>query len=292
MSPLWGLSLIAAIALGCATRQATPRNENMKMLTDVRGSGRPLVLVGGGLTGWLSWVPHQERLAGTRRVLRVQPLNVQAGLDERVLPADYSVRMESAALAATLQGHGLDEPLDLVAWSYGALFTLDYALEHPERIRTLTLIEPPAYWVLEATERMDERSWEERQALAALHEEMQGDVTESELARFVMAAGFCPPGKEPHELPSWSVWLEHRRSLLQGPAVFAHRDEAARLRAFKRPVLLVKGTGSTHSFHRIIDVLAESLPVSRKVELPGGHAPQIASMDAFLGHLADLQDAH
>jgi hypothetical protein len=37
------------------------------MARDTKGEGRPLVLVGGGLTGWLSWNPHQERLAAQRR---------------------------------------------------------------------------------------------------------------------------------------------------------------------------------------------------------------------------------
>ena len=37
--------------------------------------GDPIVLVPGGLTGWLSWIPHQERLAATRRAIRVQPVH-------------------------------------------------------------------------------------------------------------------------------------------------------------------------------------------------------------------------
>jgi hypothetical protein len=40
---------------------------------DVKGEGEPLVLVPGGLTGWLSWIPHAERLAATRKTIRVQP---------------------------------------------------------------------------------------------------------------------------------------------------------------------------------------------------------------------------
>jgi len=46
----------------------------MKMLSKVTGEGSPIVLVPGGLTGWLSWEPHAERLARTRRVARVQLL--------------------------------------------------------------------------------------------------------------------------------------------------------------------------------------------------------------------------
>jgi pimeloyl-ACP methyl ester carboxylesterase len=37
---------------------------------------------------------------------------------------------------------------DIAAWSYGALIALNYALHHPWHVRSLTLIEPSAYWVL------------------------------------------------------------------------------------------------------------------------------------------------
>ncbi|MGI8423967.1 MAG: hypothetical protein ACR2NO_07645 [Chloroflexota bacterium] len=46
---------------------------------DVKGQGNPIVLVPGGLTGWLSWIPHQERLSRQRQVIRVQPIYNQLG---------------------------------------------------------------------------------------------------------------------------------------------------------------------------------------------------------------------
>jgi hypothetical protein len=38
---------------------------------DENGQGEPIVLIPGGLTGWLSWIPHQERLADRYRASRV-----------------------------------------------------------------------------------------------------------------------------------------------------------------------------------------------------------------------------
>ncbi|MBI2979431.1 MAG: hypothetical protein HYY41_01145, partial [Chloroflexi bacterium] len=58
----------------------------MKMPVKVTGKGVPLVLVPGGLTGWLSWEPHTERLSATRKVIQVQLLNVQYGFENRRLP--------------------------------------------------------------------------------------------------------------------------------------------------------------------------------------------------------------
>src|SRR5687767_8159850 len=109
----------------------------MKMQFDIRGSGRPLVRVGGGLTGWLSWEAHQARLSRSRRVARAQLLRVQCGLENRPLPSNYSVKLESKALAAALESAKFDTAVDLGAWSYGAAVTLDCALDHPEKVRSL-----------------------------------------------------------------------------------------------------------------------------------------------------------
>lgn len=110
--------------------------------------GTPLAVVGGGLTGWASWRPLLPRLTVGRRVILLQPVNVQYGLEGRPLPVGYSVRAESLALKMTLDGLAATSPVDILAWSYGAHIALDFALTHPERLRRLALIEPPALWVL------------------------------------------------------------------------------------------------------------------------------------------------
>lgn len=267
-------------------RQATlePR-QPLVMKVEVVGSGRPLVLIGGGLTGWRSWQPHAERLATSRSVARAQLLNVQFGLEDRPLPDGYSVRMESDALARALDELGWTDAVDLVAWSYGALVTLDFALNQPQRVRTLTLIEPPAAWVL-ADRGRDDPDVERLLELArTLREEVDG----SDLERFVCSVGLCPPGIAPHELPQWPTWMEHRRSLRSGGAPFRHRDDIGRLRHFDRPVFLVTGTGTANFLRRIHETLAVHLPDARTSEMPAGHAPQLASMDRFLAELARFQ---
>lgn len=279
------LVLAAALAVACNKEHAM----SLKMQTHVAGEGRPVLLVGGGLTGWKSWEPHQARLAATRRVARLQPIAVQFGLENRRLPAGYSIDMESEALAAAAADFGA-EPIDVVAWSYGAYIALDFALDHPERVRTLTLIEPPAMWVLSETGTGGAETEGESREMRALYATMTDDVTEAQLATFTRHAGLVPPGGEPEKLPSWPSWVEHRRSLRTGDAIWAHHDRASRLLAFDRPVLLVKGTGSSHFLHRIIDGLAANLPDARVIELPGGHAPQIVAMDRFLAALTAFQD--
>jgi pimeloyl-ACP methyl ester carboxylesterase len=257
----------------------------LRMQAQVIGEGPRLVLVGGGLTGWASWAPHAERLAVTRTVARLQLLNVEFGLKDRPTPADYSVALESRAMAAALDALGWTEPLDIVAWSYGALITLHFALDHPERVRSLTLIEPPAVWVLPGHGRGDPGV----EALHRLAGAISHDVTEADLELFLRTVGLVPPGAEPHTLPQWPGWVEHRRSLRSGLAPLVHRDEPARLRAFDRPVLLVSGTGTAPFLRRIHDTLAALLPAARTSEMPAGHAPQLVSPDRFLDEVRRFQ---
>lgn len=257
----------------------------MKMQCEVTGSGRPIVLVPGGLTGWASWEPFVKMFSEKRTVIRVQLLGVQFGLENRPLPEDYSVKTESAALSVTLDSLGHNMPVDVVAWSFGAFTSLDYALDHPDRIRTLTLIEPPAMWVLRVTGKWDD----EAQQSADFFETQKGDITEDMLAEFLQRAGFVQPGQSPRELPKWNYWVPFRRSLRINPSVVSFRDNVKRLKNFKPPVLLVKGTGSTKWLHHIIGGLSETLPRSRVVEFPGGHAPHIVSTDKFIPELEKFQ---
>jgi pimeloyl-ACP methyl ester carboxylesterase len=257
----------------------------MKMQSEVTGSGTPIVLVPGGLTGWASWEPFVKIFSDNRTVIRVQLLVVQFGLENRPLPEDYSLKAESGALAATLDSLGYNMPVDVVAWSYGAYTSLDYALDHPDRIRTLTLIEPPAIWVLRATRKWDNGA----QEMADFSQSFHDEITEDMLEEFLKHVGFVPPGQSARDLPQWDYWVPFRNSLRGNPFVVSHQDDVERLRKFKPPTLLVKGTGSTAWLHHIIDGLSENIPNARVVEFPGGHSPHLVSKDSFLVELEKFQ---
>jgi pimeloyl-ACP methyl ester carboxylesterase len=286
LSPLF---LILLSFINSNTYSVSTRNQKekvMKMLSKVTGQGRPILLVPGGLTGWVSWEPFVEPFAAKqKKVIRVQLLNVQHGIENRELPEDYSVKTESRALAATLDSLQVDQPIDIVAWSYGALTALDYALDNPKRVRTLTLIEPPAIWVLRAQDKLDP----ETQNTISFFETLHGDITEDMLAAFLQQAGFLKPGQIAQELPQWPLWLPFRQSLRNSPAIVSQRDDLERLKNFKSPVFLVKGTGSALFLHHIIDGLSANLPNAQVAEMPAGHAPHIVSRDKFLSELEKFQ---
>ncbi|CAN5337462.1 hypothetical protein BH23BAC1_BH23BAC1_07040 [soil metagenome] len=97
------LSISASKSFSQANINVKIMDTTLKMLCEVKGEGNPIVLVGGGLTGWKSWEPFVEIFnAKQRKVILVQLISVQYGLEDRPLPDGYSVKTESGALAATL----------------------------------------------------------------------------------------------------------------------------------------------------------------------------------------------
>ncbi|MBI2184520.1 MAG: alpha/beta hydrolase [Thaumarchaeota archaeon] len=248
------------------------------MRSEVSGSGNPVVLVPGGLTGWLSWKPHAEQLSANCRVIRVQLLSVDLGLRNEPLPTGYSVGFEAVALEKALDRLGVRQA-DFAAWSYGGEIALSYALSNPDRVRTLTLIEPPVIWVLRSRGGLSRELLEEQRQIRSLGPE---DVSESQLEWFTHFAGFVPIGVDPKKLPQWPIWVEHRRSLRTGDAAFQHQDSIERVRRFDKPVLLFKGEGSSGFLHQIIDILGEEFPDASVKVLPGGHALQMASIREFM----------
>jgi pimeloyl-ACP methyl ester carboxylesterase len=257
----------------------------MKMKYKIEGSGEPLVLVPGGLTGCISWEPYAQRLSPTRKVVRVQLMSVQLGLENKPLPDGYSLKTESEALKAALDEAVPDQALDIAAWSFGAASTLLYAFDNPQRVRTLTLIEPPAFWVLDGSPRFP--GFEE---LKQSSEETRENVSEDELVRFVHLVGITPPNIDPRSVPQWPTWMKYRRSLRANFAPFISTGDRAMVDAFQPPVLLVKGTGSAPFLHAVIDALHERLPNNEVVEYPAGHAPHLVSMDRFLPKMLSFQE--
>lgn len=250
------------------------------MKHDVIGNGEPLVLVPGGLTGWLSWIPHAEALSGSRRVIRLQLLNVELGLLGEPLPPSYSVDYEVAALSKTLDELSIEQA-DLAGWSYGSLIALSFALHNSHRVRSLTLIEPPAFWVLRSRGPLPQQLLDDEvfmQTLAKDH------VSEEQLIAFLQFAGLVSNNVNPRTLPQWPVWSQHRQSLRMGGMEFRHDERLDLVRTFEKPVFLVKGEGSNSDLHDIIDILADEFPNARVVTFPGGHAPHLVSMQLFLEH--------
>jgi pimeloyl-ACP methyl ester carboxylesterase len=251
---------------------------------DIAGEGDPLVLVPGGLTGWVSWIPHQERLSTRYRVIRVQPIHNELGSAGEPGDPSYTPEVERESLRLTLDELGIEQA-DFVGWSGGGKALIDFAITFPERFRTLTLVEPAAYWILEER---GENDPELDQGIQYMHSLWGKEVTEDDLAFFLSSAGFVDDPSKARQDPYWERALPHRAALSWlSPEFMRSPYSVDDLPSITCPVLVTKGTVTEPWEKRVVDVLGERLPDARVVELEGSHAHHIESIDRFLRELED-----
>lgn len=269
------LAAAAVMAAGSAVAivaQAAPAMQVRSI-----GQGDPVALVGGGVLGADGWGALPARLAETRRVLLLQNLAVQAGLDDKPLPAGYSIRMESQAMARALDAAGV-QMADIIGSSHGGAIALDFALNTPARVRTLTLVEPTAFWML-PNHGKDSAGAAEMQRLIGSYKDRP--VTEVDLEKFRCALGECVGGASPRTSPDWAAAVAHRNALRGLYAFAEHDDNPSRLTALEMPVMLVAGT-DTVAFHREInDAIGKLVPKSTILELLGGHNAAVQNAGQF-----------
>jgi pimeloyl-ACP methyl ester carboxylesterase len=240
---------------------------------DLGASGTRVVMLHGLLIGSAaSWYfTSAPALAKNHRV-RVYDLRGH-GMSAHA-PAGYGVRSMASDLAALV-----DEPqVDLVGHSWGALIALRFALDQPQRVRRLVLVEAPV---------------------------PPSSVTE--MAAFLdpepTGPGFTRPGVTDlaSALPA-QLRVSGRRGdrlvkalsrlVLDTTLVDdlrAERDpDPVELARLSCPTLLVYGDRSSCASGG--RKLAEAIPGARHVTLPGGHYLHLDARDALTEHIAEFLD--
>src|SRR6202161_1331200 len=105
----------------------------------VGGTGRPLVLVHGLGSRALDWANLIPRLIeGGHRVYAVDLLGDGSSAQPR--HAGYSIAEQAAMVEGFLDSQHLQQ-LDLAGWSMGGWIAMRVALQQPERIRRLVLLD-------------------------------------------------------------------------------------------------------------------------------------------------------
>lgn len=251
---------------------------------DIAGEGEPLVLVPGGLTGWVSWIPHQERLSAGWRVIRVQPIHNELGTAGQPGDSGYTRNTERDSLLLTLDALGVDRA-HFAGWSGGGKALIEFAVAHGDRVSSLALVEPAAYWLLQ---RLGEADEDLQNFIEYLNDLSGKSVTEDDLAVFLWKAGFVANSSQARNNPYWERALPHRTTLSWLSEDLMSSDipieDLARIDC---PTLLTKGTTTELWEKRVVDLLGEYLPKARVVEIEGGHAHHIESLNQFLDELED-----
>lgn len=248
---------------------------------DRAGEGDPpIVLLPGGLTGWQSWLPLVPALSEGRTVVRLQLICNAEGLAGRPGDPEYDADVERESIALTLEEAGVSE-MHLVGWSNGGRIALDFALAHPASVRTLTLIEPAAYWLV-ADEDESARSFHEYITACAGRE-----LTDDDLCEFLVRAGLGTSDTDFKALPQWDFWSSCRQALSWGGERVTN-SAAAGIDGFERleiPTLLIRGRSTAPWLHEVVTHLERGLPNAKTVELDGGHACILESPAEFVATL-------
>lgn len=253
---------------------------------EASGDGDPLILVPGGLTGWVSWIPLQERLAAGRTAIRVQPIYNDLGSVGLARDAGHSRHIEEVSLRLTLQQLGIEQA-DFAGWSAGGNLLLDFAAAHQDIVRSLTLIEPAVYWTLDELGETDARLREMNRCLWGL---AGREISEDDLAVFLSSAGFVEDPELARDDPYWERALPHRMTLSWLDEEFMRSGlTVGDLSEIWSPTLITKGTLTEPWERRLVDLLGDYLPNARVAEFAGGHDHHIENIDAFVaameGHL-------
>jgi len=108
-----------------------------------QGSGRPLVLVHGIVSSLHTWDGWQTYLGDKYRIIR---FDVPAfGLTGPMASGRYDAQGYAHVLEQLLVRLGVSEKIALAGNSLGGYIAWNYALQHPERVDRLILLDAPAF---------------------------------------------------------------------------------------------------------------------------------------------------
>jgi pimeloyl-ACP methyl ester carboxylesterase len=238
--------------------------------TVTQGTGPDVVLVHGALGDRRQWDAVAAALASTYRTHAVSRRYHWPG----PMPAageryTYELHRDDVlALMATLP-----DPVHLVGHSYGAGVVLLAALQAPERVRSLTLIEPAFGSLLpEAGAGLAAEKASRATALAQVRELVDAERHDDAAVAFIDwvqggAGGFS-------RLPeaTRAALRENARTL--GPTIAGSQPDVSpvSLRGLRVPALVVNGE-QTRGYYRLIgEVTGASIPGAKRVVVPGsGH---------------------
>jgi len=237
---------------------------------DSTGQGFPLVLVHGFTGSSLDWVDVIEPLARDRQVVTFD----HRGHGESPNTGDastYTFDQLVADMTVLLDDLELDR-FDLLGHSMGGVVAMRYALAHPERVRSLVLMDTAAGSATGNAEMMRAGIEMVRtQGTSALFELIQGFLGEGEVAD-VQRARMRTKLAQMDPV----AFTELGEELLTYPSVLD------RLAGLEIPTTVLVGVDD-HGLRGAADDLAATIPGAELVVIPdAAHSPQDENRDAWL----------
>lgn len=253
------------------------------------GSGEPVMLLHGGGSNGRQWMALVSEL-GDHRLCLLPDFHGHGASPPWLGILDPSLG-DYAAIVEALENI-VGRPFHLVGHSHGGAVAITYAVQHPEALRSLTLIEPTLMHLLRAVGSSD--AWREARDLGHKHIKAIAEGKSAEIADEFLPYWIGDA--------AWHAMSEERRApiIATMPAVAQFwssvlkastaTDHYASMRA---PTLLIRGTETRLPAHEVVDLLHEILPNSRMREIEGaGHMAPLTHPVEVNAAIADHISAH
>jgi pimeloyl-ACP methyl ester carboxylesterase len=253
------------------------------------GAGEPILLLHCSAGASSAWMPVVGHLGPGFRALApdllgygrndLWPRGTALGPDD-----------ELGAVEALLDMAG--RPVHLVGHSYGGTVALSAAGRYPQRVASLTLIEPVSFHLLRRADEPD--GWREIAALAGRHLALVEAGRDAEAAEAFTTYWMGRLAWQRMAEPArGSVVRTMPKVAAEWQLMLAADDDLDAVARIDAPTLLVCGAGTRSPARRVVDVLRSALPRARTLGIgDAGHMSPVthpaAVADAIRRHAASF----
>jgi pimeloyl-ACP methyl ester carboxylesterase len=232
-----------------------------------QGAGAPVVFVHGAWMDHRYWEPQREEVAAHYRFI-AYTLRYHGTAPWPDDGRHYSTATHLADLT-TFIGRLNAGAVHLVGLSMGGRLTTLVATEHPDLVRSLTVLEPPLDGLLDDLPEVQPVRDEWRQAF----ERMRGAAQAGEAIRatrlfYELANDQGPGALDAQQEPFRQMVLDNARTVPLALSVPPPVLSRTALGGVKAPTLVVGGELSPRSRALINDVIVQCIPGSRLVVIP------------------------
>ncbi len=231
----------------------------------VKGSGEPVVLISGGVFADAFYpLLKVAALTKSHRLISYHRRGYGSSTHLNV----SSVKQEVADVLALMQHQSIDNA-HVVGHSYGGVIALQLALDRPEKVRTLSLMEPPLVNIIP----QDPKFAAGVTQLVAMYQTGKNAEAVDSFLRYAAGAGEEYRETIDASLPkgAWDLAVRDADILFQGdmPAVMSFQFTEQDAKRIRQPVLLVRGDSSGPANLEIQRIIQAWLPQAESIVLPG-----------------------
>jgi pimeloyl-ACP methyl ester carboxylesterase len=253
------------------------------------GAGEPVLLLhcSAGSSG--AWLPVMEHLSRDFRMLVPDLLGYG-----RSAPWPRNAKLQPEAELGVVEAvlDAVARPVHLVGHSYGGTVALNAARRFPQRVSSLTLIEPVAFHLLRRATEAD--GWREIAAIAERHLALVGEGQDAAAAEAFVTYWMGP--KAWQQMPDAARDNAVRTAAkiaAEWRLMFAAEDDLEATSGIAAPALLVCGGRTRRPARRVVEILHQALPHAGHHEIAdAGHMSPLthpaAVADAIRRHLGSI----